>query len=126
MKINYLAKIKSGQDGAIFGDYLLRFGADGRGKAYSLLPLANGEDPLELDSLTLDKSDLIVPHSNSVVFGNEYYAEGDEFPLMYTNIYNNYAKYEDTLRGVTCVYRVQREGNKFLTTLVGITFLPNG
>ena len=66
----------------------------------------------------LDGIDRIVPHSNSVVFGNEYYNSEDEFPLLYTNIYNNYAKKDNPLRGVCLLYRLQKKQEKFFTTLV--------
>ncbi len=61
-----------------------------------------------------------MPHSNSVSFGNERYEENDEFPLMYCNVYNNYASKEDKLLGVTCVYRIKRQGNEFESELVQI------
>ena len=63
---------------------------------------------------------MLVPHSNSVVFGNEYYDEQDEFPLLYTNIYNNYAKNDDKLEGVCLVYRIERNEREFTSTLVQI------
>ena len=77
-----LGEIGKGQDGAIFGDYIFHFDATGRGCVYRLEGLE------ALAEFQLDKSDLITPHSNAVSFGYEYYKEGDEFPLLYTNIYN--------------------------------------
>jgi hypothetical protein len=44
--------------------------------------------------------------------------DGDEFPLLYTNIYNTYAKEENRMEGVCCVYRLWREGTAFHTELV--------
>lgn len=57
MKINAFSKIKSGrQDEAeIFSEFVL------------------------------DRCNDIFPHSNSVVFGNEFFDKNDEFPLLYTN-----------------------------------------
>ena len=68
----------------------------------------------------LDRCEEIVPHSNSVMFGNEYYDENDEFPLLYTNIYNNYANADDKLKGTCLVYRLQRSENVFTSALVQI------
>ena len=114
--------MRSGQDGTVFGDYLFRFEADGRGFVYSLAQVdLDADEPTELSALCtfpLDKMEKIAPHSNAVMFGNEYFEEGDEFPLLYSNIYNNYAKADNKLCGVCCVYRVRREGERFFTTLV--------
>ena len=122
MKIKHIANIRSAQDGAIFGDFLFRFEVDGKGFVYSLAEIdLESEEAVDLPAiceLALDKREKIAPHGNAVVFGNEYFEEGDEFPLLYSNIYNNYAKEENKLCGVCCVYRVQREGERFFTTLV--------
>ncbi len=116
MKITKLAKIRGGQDGAIYKNYLFRFSSKGGCSVYDMTAL-DGE-PSPVAEFTLDKSELIVPHSNSVTFGSEFFAEGDEFPLLYSNIYNNYAKTEDKKVGVCCVYRITREGNVFSSALV--------
>ena len=42
----------------------------------------------------------------------------DEFPLLYSNIYNTYARRDNPLMGVCCVYRIQRNGTGFASTLV--------
>jgi hypothetical protein len=71
----------------------------------------------------LDKADEYKPHSNAVCFGNQYYDRGDEFPLLYANIYNNYNKdqYTDKMAGTVCVYRIQRtDSTRFKSTLVQI------
>jgi hypothetical protein len=73
-----------------------------------------------IDSFVLDKNDVIVPHSNAVCFGTEYFDKNDEFPLLYSNVYNNYAGAENPLAGVCCVYRLQRNGNAFTSTLVQV------
>ena len=52
------------------------------------------------------------------MFGTEYAEEGDEFPLLYSNVYNNYKKSEDRREGQCCVYRLQRTADGFVTTLV--------
>lgn len=119
VEIKSIGKMIGAQDGAIHGDYLFRFRSKGYGYVYDLRTL--GEEYTELVPIAefqLDKSDIIAPHSNAVVFGNEKYDEADEFPLLYSNIYNNYRKEEDQLVGVTCVYRIMREGDGFTSKLV--------
>lgn len=124
MNIQYLTKIVGGQDGAVWGDYLFRFGPDGVCCVYNIEQLSSsaseGKMPEKFSSFKLEKTEIIKPHSNSVMFGNEYYSSEDEFPLLYTNIYNNHAKEEDPLKGVCCVYRIQRDGTAFSSTLVQI------
>lgn len=105
---------RKGQDGAIYGDYLFRFANDGHCFVYSL------SQQEQIAEFCIDKTDLLKPHSNSVGFGTERYDETDEFPLLYTNIYNNYAKQEERLEGVCCVYRITREGASFTGTLVQV------
>ena len=130
MKAKKVGKITWGQDGAIWGGYLFRFGSHGECVVYDFEEVkANGcTETQPYGSFTLDKAEMINPHSNSVAFGNEYYAQGDEFPLLYSNIYNNYAREENPLKGVTLVYRLQRTGNVFTSTLVQwieVTFTEN-
>lgn len=79
----------------------------------------NGEAEVFAE-FVLDKNEKLVPHSNSVMFGNEYFDEKNEFPLLYTNIYNNYSKSDDKLKGVCLVYRLQRNEREFISTLVQI------
>lgn len=122
MKITYLSSIRHGQDGAIWGDLLFRFNARGVCYVHNIKePQSINPTTGKLDTFatfTLDRASEIVPHSNAVMFGNEYYCEGDEFPLLYSNVYNNCAKEEDQNKGVCCVYRLQRNGCTFSTTLV--------
>ena len=123
MKINHIANIRRGQDGAIFGGFLFRFTEKGDGCVYDISSLSFSENVGELSpvaQITLDKVDVIIPHSNSVVFGTEYFEEGDEFPLLYTNVYNTYANAENKMCGACCIYRVTREGYDFSTRLVGL------
>ncbi len=122
MKIRQIASIRGGQDGAIFGKYLFRFGGIGNCRVYELdgieEPVAEPRKLEPISEFMLDQADRIAPHSNAVCFGREFYAEGDEFPLLYSNIYNNYAKTESDLCGVCCVYRLQRNGTTFSSALV--------
>jgi len=122
MKITHIATINGGQDGAILDSLLFRFSARGEGRVYDLSDIDFDGEAKELPPIaefTLDRADLICPHSNSVVFGTEYFEEGDEFPLLFSNVYNNYAREEDKKVGVCCVYRIYREADSFRSTLVG-------
>ena len=116
MKIKKLSKIIGGQDGAIYNNLLFRFSSKGGCTVYDMNTLA--EEAVPFAEFKLDGSDLIVPHSNSVTFGNEFFSQDDEFPLLYSNVYNNYAKAEDKRVGICCVYRLTREGDTFTTKLV--------
>ena len=109
-----LGKINTGQDGAIYGGCLFRFGANGPCWVYDVETLE------EIGRFTLDKADIILPHSNAVCFGPEFYAPRDEFPVLYTNIYNNYASAPDRLEGVCCAYRIARENGVFSSQLVQV------
>ena len=120
MNIKQIGNITDGQDGAVFGGLLFRFKTNGLCYIYNLNNLTIEKKSPIVSIFTLDKADVIVPHSNSVVFGNEYYAEDDEFPLLYTNIYNNYSRCENKRIGVCCVYRIWREENEFKNRLVGL------
>ena len=118
MNITKLGKIKGGQDGAVWNGYMFRLNHKGVCSVYRIEELS--EKCECICCFTLDKAEQILPHSNSVCFGAQRYDGADEFPLLYSNIYNNYAKAEDPMKGVTCVYRLQREGENFFTTLVQI------
>ncbi len=118
MKIRQIGNITDGQDGAVFGRLLFRFKTNGQCYVYDLDNLTIDKKSPIVSIFTLDKADKIAPHSNSVVFGNEYYNKNDEFPLLYTNIYNNFAKCENKLKGVCCVYRIWRENGEFKSTLL--------
>ena len=114
MRIKQIAKIKDGQDGVVFKNYLFRFNHLGECFVYDLNDIENEA----IDKFCLDKAEELMPHSNSVVFGKEYFCPDDEFPLLYTNIYNNYANAQDPLKGVCLVYRIQKNGTKFSSALV--------
>ena len=131
MKFKNIAKIiYDRQDGAIFGGYLFSFDHIGKCAIFKTDALfnGNGEKVEFVSEINLDKSDVIKPHCNAVVFGSKYYSEGDEFPLLYCNVYNNYAKAEDTKKGMCVVYRVQHSGDSFSVTpvqLIQIGFTEN-
>lgn len=114
LQLTQLFTARKGQDGVIYGDFLFRFAKDGNCFVFSL----SGQE--QIAQFCIDKTDLLKPHSNSVGFGTERYDESDEFPLLYTNIYNNYAKQDQRLEGVCCVYRITRNGSEFAGTLVQV------
>lgn len=116
MQIKKLGKIISNQDGVIFNGLLFCFNSDASCRVYRLDEISDNSVPVA--QFILDKADLIKPHCNCVVFGNERYHKEDEFPLLYCNVYNNYARAQRKLIGVTCVYRLERKENTFTTTLV--------
>lgn len=119
MKIQKVASMKGMQDGAIWGKYLFRFDANGEGFVYDLDTVQGNGEPLEVVAqFMLDRADEIPPHSNAVVFGTEYFSPEDEYPLLYSNMYNNFSEKDDPMNGVCCVYRLQKEGDTFKTTLV--------
>ena len=121
MKIKAFSKIKGErQDGAIYNGFLFSFNHQGLCTVYRMNDLNNFKDcEAEVFSeFVLDKNAVLMPHSNAVSFGNDFFEDGDEFPLLYTNVYNNYAQSDDKLKGVCLVYRVQRFGTQFKTTLV--------
>ena len=122
MKLTKIGNICGGQDGAIYKNYLFRFDEGGNCKVFNLNFLSSDPDQKldHISNFTLDKADIINPHSNAVMFGSEFISETDEFPLLYTNIYNNYAGKPDPLKGVCCAYRVERSEDGFKTTLVQI------
>jgi len=107
------------QDGAIYGGKLFRFNADGKCRVYDV------NDGTLLSEFTLSSVDVICPHANAVCFGAEKYDENDEYPLLYSNMYNNAAAKEDRLEGVCCVYRLtctDGEYNAALVQLIRIGF----
>lgn len=120
MKIKRISKIIGGQDGAIYGSELFRFNAKGECHVYDLSSISCDciENLQPSSYFLLDRADTLVPHCNAVCFGCEFYAPDDEFPLLYANVYNNYAKAEDKRIGVCLVYRIQRSAGTFSTTLV--------
>ena len=119
MKIRKVGKIGGGQDGAIYKNELFRFDTRGRCSVYDLSAMPkDASDAIPTATFTLDRAKDIVPHSNAVCFGTERFCEGDEYPLLYSNIYNNYASGEDKRIGVCCVYRLERSEDGYKSTLV--------
>ncbi len=109
-----IGEVNNGQDGAIWKDNIFRFESNGVCTVYSLKTFEKKA------TFTLDKKELIVPHCNAVFFCAEYFEEGDEYPLLYANVYNNYASEEDRRLGTCCVYRLVEKDGEFQTTLVQI------
>lgn len=102
------------QDGEAFGDVLFTFKADGTGNAYNV---HTGEF---LDGFSLGGKDKIAPHVNSASFSDQYYKEGDKYPLLYTSMYNNVTALNKYLLGTCCVYRITELGGQFDAQLVQI------
>ncbi len=104
------------QDGAIYGGMIFKFHSDGLCNVFSM------ETGKRVGGFVLNQADAYKPHCNAVCFSNEFYQEGDEFPLLYANIYNNYNKeeFEDKRAGMLCVYRIFREGSAFKSRLLQV------
>ena len=126
MKARRIGKVESGQDVAIFGDYMFDFVAHGvclgECSVYKIgsIETRDASEAVPICRFILDKTDVIIPHCNTACFGTEYYEDGDEFPLLYLNVYNTYQKCEIRYEGVCCVYRILRKGNDFKSELVQI------
>ena len=112
MKKELIGKIIGLQDGAVYNNVLFQFGPLGEGYAYNFPALT------KIGQFTLDKQDFLVPHSNAVTFGFERAERGDEFPVLYSNIYNNYCNSENKHKGTLCVYRIFRKNGKFETQML--------
>lgn len=100
------------QDGAYIGDYCFRFTSKGHCTVSSI------KDHKIIDRFTLDRTSEICPHSNAVFFGREKPAETDEFPLLYTNVYNNYRIKTNRREGELLAYRILRENGHFTSQLI--------
>ncbi len=125
MKLTHVANMAFGaQDGAFWGDLLIRFNADGKAKVFDAKPLdAYAGEVLELPlvaSFKMGEGDPFVPHCNAVAFGCETWEAGDKFPLLYANIYNNYSDKEDRLEGTCPVYRLMEVDGSYAMKLVQV------
>ncbi len=110
-----MPSVYTGQDGTVLNGQLFRFDADGSCRVY-ILP-----DMQPDGTFTLDKSDILKMHCNAVDFSDRYAFPGDEYPLIYTNIYNNYSSSPDRLEGVCGVYRIVRGADGiFSSTLIQV------
>ena len=65
-----------------------------------------------VDNLPIDSQ--IIPHANSVCFGNEKYEEKDDFPVVYVNAYNN----RELPLGVCYVIRIMQNAGEYSATIV--------
>lgn len=121
MKIKKIGKIVGGQDGAIYGAELFRFNEKGDCWVYDLTKITS-DNACELQPIakfTLDLADVIAPHGNSVCFGADFYDSNDDYPLLYSNVYNNDGG-DGELMGACLVYRITRKNNVFSTKLLQI------
>ncbi len=123
MTYEKIAQTIKAQDGAIFGDTLFRFNHRGEGKAYAIPDLLSGnylEEPAPCKDFFLDGKEYLCPHCNAVFFGKEFFAPEDSFPILYANVYNNYAKEENRLEGTLLAYRLTETNGEIQTKLVQI------
>ena len=118
MKVKKIAKIAGGQDGAIYGSLLFRLTHAGKCFVYDLTALVGEGEETPLATFTLGMADRLTPHSNAVFFGSERYAPEDEFPILYSNVYNNRASFEDKMLGTLLAYRILRCDGGFSATPV--------
>lgn len=98
----------TGQGGAVFGDYY--FVGTG-GNAY--INVINLSTKTKLTAISLEAVDITNAHANTLAFSNQYYTDGDAFPILY--ICSGYA-----LDGNTKMYgyRIVNENNAWSATLV--------
>lgn len=120
MNFKKIAKIVKGQDGAIWNDFLFRFDHQGECWVYDLNSELNDEELTPFSTFRLGSLDKLTPHSNSVTFSNEFFTETDEFPLLFTNVYNNYQKEAYRKEGICCIYRITKVNTDFTACLVGV------
>lgn len=114
MKIEKIAGVCCGQDGAIFGDLFFRLDVSGKVSIYD----ANSFE--FISDFHLDKSEYWLPHSNCCFFGNQYVSEKDELPVFYTNVYNNYGDQADRREGVLLAYRITKKDGSLSSELIQI------
>ena len=118
MQFTPFARIAPGQDGAIHDHLLFRFDNDAMASVYDLTKAAP-DTPLDpLCVFPLDNRAFVCPHSNASVFGPQRFEPEDPLPLLYTNVYNTYAREADRREGQLCVYRIFRDDAQFSSKLV--------
>lgn len=105
------------QDGEAFGDRLFLFTDDGVCNVYD----ANTAELV--DSFLLGSREYITPHVNSASFSDRYYAPGDEYPLLYTSVYNNLTPQNTQILGFCCVYRITETDGRFASELVQLIWV---
>ena len=86
------------QDGCIYNDVLFLFSSNG------LCTIFNISNKQMICSSQLPTYKGYCPHSNSVSFGKKF-CDTDTYPLLYSNIYNNYPNIADSF-GMCLVYRI--------------------
>lgn len=85
MTVRRFSKTCGGQDGAIFGDLMFRFDSRGLCRVFDMKAVKafeKEEKVLPVCEFSLEKLDIVAPHSNAVFFGKEYFEDGDEFPRI--------------------------------------------
>lgn len=101
------------QDGCIFNDTLFLFNSIGTCYVYNI----NDNYSLICETALPDYCGF-VPHSNCVCFGSKV-DDSDDFPLLYTNVYNNYSNNPYSY-GMCFVYRIFVQGYNYQFNLVQV------
>lgn len=115
---NLSAFQKSGlQDGEVFGDRLFLFTDAGVCNVY------DADTAVLVDSFLMGGREYITPHVNSASFSDQYYAPGDEYPLLYTSVYNNLTPQNTQILGFCCVYRITETDGRFASELVQLIWV---
>ena len=107
-------KMSACQDGAIYNGKVFSFTAGGSCTVYDL------ETGKKAGFIYFASTSPLIPHANSVCFGNQLYEPGDQYPLLYANIYNNYSDNPDRMEGTCCVYRLVQTEKAYILTLVQV------
>ena len=106
-------KTSARQDGAIWNGKLFQ-PAGGTCSVYDLTTK-------NTKTFDLDDTNGILAHGNTACFGSTYYAEGDEYPLLYVSVWKQYESAADKKEGTCCVYRiVEHEDGSFSSELVQV------
>lgn len=106
--------ISGGQDGTVYDGKAFIMNAAGGCTVYDLTSKTT------LANFSLDGLDMLKPHANSVCFSDTFYAQGDQYPLLYVNIYNSYSSADDRMEGTCCVYRIIESDGVFTSELVQV------
>lgn len=116
-KRTHLYALANMQDGDIYGGKL--FVEDANGTVY----IKDAATGTAIQTMALDKRDVIKPHGNTVCISTR-----DSALHLYTNIYNNYKSETDRHVAECCVYRLTESGGTWsnaLTQIIKVGFTEN-
>lgn len=105
------------QDGEALGDRLFLFNDEGLCNVY------DANTGAFLDDFLLGGREYITPHVNSASFSDQYYEEGDRYPLLYASVYNNLTPQNTQILGFCCVYRITESDGQFSSELVQLLWV---